>query len=148
MIPMNDKKEITLKDVWEKLDQNKTILRDIARWLRFQNIGKLKEVLETELDTDEKKMAFENTDGENGLKEVSSISGAPQDTVYSWWKKWFNLGIVEPSETHKGRLRKICSLEDVGIKIPKSVRKKDQGLPQEVNPSESKETTGGVINSE
>ena len=122
---------MTLKEVWDKLDENQKILREIARWLRFQNIGKLKEVLLAELDTDQRKLAFESTDGENGLKEVAEISAAPQDTVYGWWKKWFKLGITEPSETRKGRLRKICSLEDVGITVPKVISIKEERKPSE-----------------
>lgn len=129
---MSPKKEVTLKEVCDKLDRNETILRDIARWLRFQNTSKLKEVLLVELDTDEKKLAFESTDGKKGLRKVASMSGAPQDTVYGWWKKWFNIGILEPSEIRKGRLRKICSLEYVGITVPKVVIPKDESTQEGV----------------
>jgi hypothetical protein len=31
------------------------------------------------------------------------------------------MGILEPSETRKGRLKKFCSLEDVGMKIQKKI---------------------------
>lgn len=109
------------KEIRAKMDENQQLLREIARWSRFQNIGKLKEVLTAELDSDEKKLAFENTDGAKGIKEIAQISGAPQDTVYSWWKKWSRLGILEPSKSREGRLVKICSLEDVGMKIPKTI---------------------------
>lgn len=137
---MSSKKEVTLNEIWDKLDESQKMLLDIARWLRFQNIGKLKEVLLAELDTDEKKLAFENTDGERGIEEVSRGSGAPQDTTYGWWKKWFNLGILETSETRKGRLRKICSLEEVGIKVPKVIGAKKERKPRE-DPSAEVETT-------
>jgi hypothetical protein len=139
---MASKKETTLKEIWDKLDENQKILRDIARWVRFQNISKLKEVLLEELDTDEKKLAFENTDGEMGIKEVAEIAKAPQDTVYGWWKKWSNLGILEPSETRKGRMRKICSLEDVGIKVPKGVDTKKEG--KEPSKEAKTETTSEI----
>ena len=126
---MASKKEATLKDIWDKLDENRKILTDIAKWLKFQNIGKLKDVLIAELDTDEKKLAFENTDGIKGLDEVAKASGTARDTLYGWWKKWANLGILEPSETRKGRLKKFCSLEDVGIKIPKRADTKEDEKP-------------------
>ena len=116
---MPEKKEITLKEIFDELGKNQMVLKEIARWLRFQNIGRLKEILLAELDTEEKKLAFENTNGELGVDDVANISSTPRDTVYGWWKKWFNLGIVEPSGTRKGRLGKICSLEDIGIKPPK-----------------------------
>jgi hypothetical protein len=126
---MVNKKETTLRDILEKLEENKKILTDILRWVRFQNIGKLKDVLIAELDTDGKKLAFDNTDGVRGLDEVAKASGTPRDTVYGWWKKWANLGILEPSDTRKGRLKKLCSLEDVGMKVPKTVGAKEMAKP-------------------
>jgi len=107
-----------------KQDENKfesidKTLREILKWTRFANIAKLREVLQVELDSDEKKLAFENSDGVNGLMELFAISGAPHDTIYGWWQKWFRLGLVTESETRKGRMTKIVSLDDVGIKVPK-----------------------------
>src|SRR5271157_6387137 len=126
---MANKKEITLRDILEKLDENQKVLGDIRRWVRFQNIGKLKDVLIAELDTDGKKLAFDYTDGVKGLEEVAKASDTPRDTVYGWWKKWANLGILEPSETRKGRLKRLCSLDDVGIKVPKSIGAKTEEKP-------------------
>jgi len=126
---MASEKETTLKEIWDKLEENQLMLRDIAKWLRFQNISKLKDVLVNELDSEEKKLAFENTDGTRALDEVTKISETPRDTLYGWWKKWSGLGILEPSETRKGRLKKICSLEDVGIKIPKIAAPKENKKP-------------------
>lgn len=141
---MASKKETTLGDILEKLDENQKILTDIARWVRFQNIGKLKDVLIAELDTDGKKLAFDNTDGVRGLDEVAKASDTPRDTVYGWWKKWANLGILEPSETRKGRLKKLCSLEDVGIKVPKNIGAKKEEKPtsdiKTETPSEANKT--------
>jgi|SRR5271157_3268024 len=119
-------KEDTLRGILTKMDENRKLLREIVRWSRFQNMGRLKDILVAELDSDEKKLAFENTDGMKGIKEIALASGAPQDTVYSWWKKWSRLGILEPSESREGRLAKICSLEDMGIKIPKIASPKDK----------------------
>jgi len=131
-------KEEILKDIRAKMNENQRLLREIARWSRFQNMGRLKEVLAAELDSDEKKLAYENTDGSKGIKEIAQACGAPQDTVYGWWKKWSRLGILESSESREGRLAKICSLEDVGIKMPKTVRPKERTVSQKIA------TTGGV----
>src|SRR5206468_10851324 len=80
---------------------------------------KLKETLEKELDTDSKKVAYESSDGTNALSAISEISGTPVPTLGKWWPKWFRLGLVTESETRKGRMMKIVSLEDVGIEVPK-----------------------------
>lgn len=132
---MAEKEEI-LKEIRTKMDENRKLLREIARWSRFQNIGRLKEVLAAELDSDDKKLAFENTDGAKGIKEIAQACGAPQDTVYSWWKKWFRLGILEASESREGRLAKICSLEDVGIKVSKTIHPKEKAASQKVTATE------------
>lgn len=130
---MTAEKDKTLKDIWDKLDENQKLLEEVARWSRFQNIGRLKEVLAAELDTDEKKLVFEYIDGMKGIKDISHECGAPQDTIYGWWKKWSRLGILEPSDSREGRLVKICSLEDVGIKIPKTIAlEKEAALQKEV----------------
>jgi len=110
------------KDFIEKIDSIKNTLLEILKWTRFANITKLKEILEKELETDQKKLAYESTDGINGTKEIALASGAPQDTVYGWWQKWSRLGLVIESETRKGRMAKIVSLDDVGIKIPKKAK--------------------------
>lgn len=110
------------KEVQKKIDTIENTLREILKWTRFANISKLKDILVEELDADEKKLAYENSDGVNGIKEIAATSGAPQDTVYSWWQKWFRLGLVVESEERKGRMMKIVSLDDVGIKIPKKAK--------------------------
>jgi hypothetical protein len=133
---VTEKEETILKEIRNMLGQNQRLLIEIARWSRFQNIGRLKEVLTAELDSDEKKLAFENTDGTKEIKEIANACGAPQDTAYGWWKKWSRLGILEPSESREGRLVKICSLEDVGIKIPKTVNPKEKAKTPKVAATE------------
>jgi len=138
---MSEEEGALSKEKENKLESMDKTLREILKWTRFANIGKLKEILEAELDNDEKKLAFESTDGVNGTKEIAAASDTPQDTVYGWWQKWFRLGLVTESETRKGRMMKIVSLDDVGIKIPK--RKEIQPVPQVIPPqvavSEQKE---------
>jgi len=121
-----------LKEIRAKMDENQKLLREIARWSRFQNIGKLKEVLAAELDTEAKKLAFESSDDTKGIKEIAQVCGAPQDTVYSWWKRWSRLGVLEPSRSREGRLVRICSLEDVGIKMPKAAHREEKSGEEKV----------------
>jgi len=115
---MPDAEELENEDKTNLVSIDNT-LKEILKWTRFANISKLKDILEKELDTDEKKLAYEGTDGANGLKEASAVSGVPLPTVGMWWQKWFRLGLVTESEERKGRMMKIVSLDDVGIKIPK-----------------------------
>jgi len=106
-------------DQEDKLSSIDSTLKEILKWTRFANISNLKEMLEKELNNDEKKLAYENSDGVRSLDEVEVESGAPRDTIYGWWQKWSRLGLVTESESRRGRMLKIVSLEDVGIKLPK-----------------------------
>lgn len=94
-------------------------LRELLKWLRFENLPRLKEVLEAELEDPRKKLAYEATDGTRALREIQEASGVPARTVLDWWRRWYNLGIVEESGVRKGRMGRIVSLEDVGIGLPK-----------------------------
>ena len=116
---MADKNEMAREEVAKKLDMLNSTLKEILKWSRFQNLPKLKEVLEKELDDQSKKLVFENTDGQKSMRQVSVESAVPIPTIQGWWNRWYNLGILEPSETWRGRLRRICSLRDVGIEMPK-----------------------------
>lgn len=125
------------KEVQEKIDSIESTLREILKFTRFANISRLKEVLDRELDTDEKKIAYENSDGETILKELAAVSGAPSATVGAWWQKWFRMGIVSESEERKGRMMKIASLDDVGIKSPKKEKASPTPVTVQAQPVES-----------
>lgn len=131
------------EDKLNSIDKN---LREVLKWVRFSNISKLKELLGTELDNDQKKLAFENSDGVNGLKELATISGAPMDTIYHWWLKWSRLGLLTESEKRKGRMARIVSLDDVGIKVPK--KSKNQGSSDSRSPQQTPGQQGEAANSD
>ena len=130
-----------------KLDSMNRTLQEILKWTRFANISKLKETLELELDTDEKRLAYENSDGTKGLKEVATESRTSQDTVYGWWQKWSSLGLVVESETRKDRMAKMTSLDDLGIKVPKKTKSHPTSVAetQQVEASSSAETEKKIL---
>lgn len=116
---MSDKNEATLEELARKLNLVNLTLKEILKWSRFQNLPRLRELLEKELDDQSKKLAYDNTDGQKSMRQVSSEANVPVPTIQGWWNRWYNLGILEPSEAYRGRLKKICSLKDVGIETPK-----------------------------
>ncbi len=111
----------------DKLTSIDRTLKELLRWTRFANMGKLKEILEAELDNDQKKLAYDCTDGNNAQRDVSAVSGAPSSTVSVWWPRWFQQGLVAESEVRKGRMVKIVSLEDMGIEVPRKKVSKSAG---------------------
>ncbi len=62
-------------------------LKELLIWTRFANIPNLRETLGTELETDQKKLAYESSDGVNALSAISEISGTPVPTLGRWWPK-------------------------------------------------------------
>jgi transposase-like protein len=106
---MSEDLQKSLSMIIQKLDE-------IIVWLRFENIQKIREIILKELDTDQKKLAYQLTDGTLSRREIASKTGIPSNTIYSWWNKWFDLLIVKESDTYKGRPQRIISLEDLGFK--------------------------------
>jgi hypothetical protein len=140
---MTDKNEMVQEELARKLDMLNSTLKEILKWSRFQNLPKLKEVLEKELDDQSKKLVFENTDGQKSMRQVSTESRVPVPTIQGWWNRWYNLGILEPSEAWRGRLKRICSLKDVGIEIPKVTQRRREAKTKNVTEEpQVKETQG------
>lgn len=118
------------------------ILREILKWSRFENFPKLRRILLDTLKTDQEKMVYELTDGEKSRYEIANETGIPDSTVRSWWDRWYNLGILEPSGKRKGRPQKILALEDMGIEAPKPAPKKSEIKEEKVVETESKPQEG------
>lgn len=116
------------------------ILREILRWSRFENFPKLRKILLDTLKTDQEKLVYELTDGEKSRYDIAEETGISDSTVRSWWERWYNLGILEPSGKRKGRPQKIVALEDMGIEVPKIPPKKPEVKEEKVTKAEPKPT--------
>jgi hypothetical protein len=111
---LNDQKE----EILTVLNRIEERLISIERWLRFSSIDKLKEILLGELTEDRKRVVYELSDGARGYREVGQLANVPSPTVQGWWARWFAMGIMEPSPNRSGRVRRICSLHEIGIDVP------------------------------
>jgi hypothetical protein len=97
------------------------LLREIAKWLRFAGMKEVKAVLTSALDTDQKKLVYHLSDGNNGSVEIAQQSGVSDFTVRSYWKQWSKVGIVEAIKVGRGdRYKKAFDLEDFGIDVPQA----------------------------
>jgi len=95
----------------------KEILKEILKWTKFEGMQKVKQILETELDTDLRKMVYELSDGLSS-PEIAQIAKIDPSTIRDYWKDWAVLGIVEIHPEYKKRYRRLFSLKEVGIKVP------------------------------
>jgi len=95
------------------------LLREIAKWLRFTGTKEVKSVLSSALDTEQKKLVYHLSDGNNGSVEIAQQSGVSDFTVRNYWKQWSKLGIVEAIKVRRGeRYKKTFDIEDFGMEIP------------------------------
>lgn len=99
-------------------DEIKDTLREILKWTKFQGMQKVKQVLETALDTDTKKLIYHLSDGRPS-PAIAAITGADQTTIRGYWKDWVVIGIVEIHPAYKKRYHRVFSLRSLGIGIPK-----------------------------
>ena len=96
------------------------VLREILKWVRFTGMKEVKAALETTLDTDQKKTAYQASDG-RGTREVAAIAGyGSKSTIEVLWKKWRRLGLGESSQVMGGgeRFKRSFDLEDFEIEVP------------------------------
>jgi hypothetical protein len=97
------------------------LLEQILRWTKTGAIVQLKPSIQEALQSDEAKLVYEYSDGEKSTREISKLAGVSHATVANYWEKWSELGIVEPTEKYEGgRFRRLCSLRELGIALPKS----------------------------
>jgi len=120
------------------------LLSEIVKWVKFNGIQSVRQVLSENLKKDSDKIAYHYSDGRTSA-EVAALAGVSDFTVRSYWKKWATLGLVLPSEKFKGRYERIFSLEDFGMEIPlpkkteTKVESKEEKESEQIGPKKSEE---------
>lgn len=95
------------------------LLSEILKWIRFAGTKEVKGVLTSALDTEQKKLVYHLSNGDNGSVGIANQSGVSDFTVRTYWKQWSKLGIVEAIKIRRGdRYKKSFDLEDFGIGVP------------------------------
>jgi hypothetical protein len=95
----------------------KDLLKEILKWTKFTGFEKDRHLLETELDTDSKRLVYEYSNGMSS-PEIEQIIGVDDSTIRDYWKEWALSGLVELHSDYKKRYRHIFSLREFGIEIP------------------------------
>jgi hypothetical protein len=97
------------------------VLREILKWTRFAGFREVKAVLENILNTPEKKLAYQLSDGTRGTREVAQQSRVRGD-IPNMWKEWRKQGLGDTVSVQRGeRFRRSFDLEDFGIEVPQAV---------------------------
>jgi hypothetical protein len=101
--------EESVKNLFAKLDE-------IIFWLKISNIQSAREQLEIILDTEQKKVAYQNSDGK-GTQEIANIVGVGSNrTIANWWDEWLKYGIVSEVKSGRGSTKiRMVDLEILGL---------------------------------
>jgi len=101
------------------------LLEEILKWIKFQGWRNVKGVLLDTLKDDLSKLVYHYSDGRSSRKVADKVN-IDYRKVVNYWKKWAKIGIVEPMQVQRGRrYKKIFSLEEFGIEIPKPSKPHD-----------------------
>ncbi len=108
------------EELKERIDHMISLLEEILKWQKLQGLEKAQNAIAL-LTSDVEKLAYEFSDGKTS-REVSSLVGVSHATIAKYWKKWARYGIVTEIRAQGGgaRYKKIFSLQDFGINLPKT----------------------------
>lgn len=130
-----------------KEDRLVELLEELVKWTKVTSIPQVKKLLEEILTTPEEKVAYESSDGKSS-PEIAKLANISQPTVTIWWKKWLKAGLAESIPARGGqRARRLFSLIDFGIEIPKLIPKEkakpntEQAQNQQLQQEEKQEGT-------
>ncbi len=103
----------------EESEQTK-ILREILRWTRFAGMNQVQSVLESTLNTPEKRLAYQLSDGKIASTRIAELSKVGSDfKVRVLWKEWRRRGLGDTVGVKGGdRFVRTFDLEDFGIEVP------------------------------
>ncbi len=108
------------------------VLREILKWMKFAGMNQVQSVLETTLNTPERKLVYQMSDGTKGTIEVGKVSKVGSPTkVSTLWKEWKRKGLGDSLSVQGGdRFKRTFDLEDFGIEVPQIVTSPATAQPQ------------------
>lgn len=96
------------------------ILREILKWIKFAGMKELKAILVSVLNTEQKKLVYQMSDGSRGTVEIAKVAGfGSNKTVADMWESWLKLSLGEAVPVKGGtRFRRSFDLSEIGIDVP------------------------------
>jgi len=126
----------------EETEQVK-LLREILKWTKFAGMADVKGVLQTVLNSDKKKLAYQLSDGTRGTRDINSLSGYT-GSVSDLWKEWKRKGIGDTISVQRGeRFKRTFDLEDFGIELPPVVQAPNAQSPTTPTPTPAEKSESG-----
>jgi DNA-binding MarR family transcriptional regulator len=101
------------------------LLQELVVWTKLVNRRNVAEWFLHILDSDEKRVVYEYSDGERGVRDLGELTGLSKALVSAWWRDWEQLGIMQKSQNVPGRRQRMVSLEELGIVVPPVLRRQE-----------------------
>lgn len=107
----------------ELLQRIASSLEELVTWTRISNFPIVKQILETALDTEQKRLVYHLLDGTKTIAEIQKLSGVNGRFISEWGREWERLGIVQDSEIsgRKGRRQRLFDISMCGMDIPEAL---------------------------
>ena len=86
------------------------ILKEILKWQKLQGLQAFKSLAVGILDTKEKRMVYEMSDGTLTVKQISEKVKVSTGTISNWWNRWLAEGILNKENN---KYVKIVSIKDI-----------------------------------
>ncbi len=117
------------------------LLCEILKWTRFSGMREVKPTPLAALDTSQKRLIYQLSDGKKGSIEIAKVTGVSDWTVRNYWRIWSHVGLVEPLRAGGGnRFRRAFDLEDFGIEVPKGATVEQSGSESQVTLSSNSQS--------
>jgi len=123
-------------------EQNE-LLKEILKWIKFAGMKGVKDQLEATLETDQKKIVYQLSDGSKAIADINKVTGVSTGSISGYWQKWVKLGLGEKIAVQGGdRFKRSFDLEDLGIEMPdikpRTAPESDKKEPKEQKPEATK----------
>lgn len=98
------------------------ILKEILKWIKVTSFNQVKDVLNSILDTDSKKMIYQLSDGKLTSTEIIKKAKASSASITKYWNQWPKLGLGESISAEGGkRFKRSFDLADFNL-LPKLMK--------------------------
>lgn len=103
-------------NVNQQLSEINRILVEIRNLLRFSSRASIKELLENELNTEDKVKVYRSFNGANSVRDIEKLVGVNRNTISEWGQRWESCGLLSAeSNSSKAKRKSIFLLSDFGI---------------------------------
>lgn len=102
----------------EQETEQVTLLREILKWTKFSGMKGVKEVLDNAVNTDQKKIVYQLSDGSKSSVEIGGLAKCSDKTVRNYWKVWLKQALGDTIGVRGGdRFKRAFDLEEFGIEV-------------------------------